>query len=77
MTVNVASRCSAWPLALSSLKLPAGAVSAVLGLILINGGLIPGLDKLNTPGEILAWAALFGAPGKKTWLCRLPCTPPR
>lgn len=49
------------PLALSLLKLPAGAVSAVLGLALINGGLIPGLNNLTTPGEILAWAALFGA----------------
>ncbi|MER7752864.1 hypothetical protein [Kitasatospora sp. NPDC097643] len=48
------------PLALSLLKLPAGAVSAVIGLMLIRGGLIPGLDKLSTQGQILAWAALFG-----------------
>jgi hypothetical protein len=49
------------PMALTLLKLPAGAVSAVLGLMLINGGLMPGLDKLTTQGQILAWAALFGA----------------
>ena len=49
------------PLALILLKLPAGAVSAVLGLILIGAGLIPGLDMLTSQVQILAWAALFGA----------------
>ncbi|MEY9937317.1 hypothetical protein [Streptacidiphilus sp. MAP5-3] len=49
------------PLSLAILKLPAGAVSAVLGVTLINAGLIPGLDKLETPNQILTWAALFGA----------------
>jgi hypothetical protein len=48
------------PSALTLLKLPAGAVSAVLGLALANGGLIPGLNP-TTQGEILALAALFGA----------------
>ncbi|MFC1438029.1 hypothetical protein ABUW04_07135 [Streptacidiphilus sp. N1-10] len=49
------------PLVLALLKLPAGAVSAVLGMVMISGSLIPGLDKLDSQGQILAWAALFGA----------------
>jgi hypothetical protein len=49
------------PLALILLKLPAGAVSAVLGLILISAGLIPGLGNLTSQAQVLAWAALFGA----------------
>ncbi|WP_182880064.1 hypothetical protein [Microbispora sp. H10949] len=48
------------PIALALLKLPAGAVSAVLGLLLIQGGFIPGLTDLDTGGQILAWAAVFG-----------------
>ncbi|WP_182884917.1 hypothetical protein [Microbispora sp. H10885] len=48
------------PIVLALLKLPAGAVSAVLGLLLIQGGFIPGLTDLDTGGQILAWAAVFG-----------------
>jgi hypothetical protein len=49
------------PLALTLLKLPAGALSAVVGVSLISAGIVPGLDRLATPTQILAWAALFGA----------------
>jgi hypothetical protein len=48
------------PFALTLLKLPAGAVSALLGLMLFNAALIPGLNRLATQGEILAWAAILG-----------------
>ncbi|MET0418131.1 MAG: hypothetical protein ABW022_19135 [Actinoplanes sp.] len=48
------------PLALAMLKLPVGALTAVLGLILIHGRFVPGLDNLDTPGQILAYAIVFG-----------------
>ena len=43
------------------LKLPAGALTAVLGLLLVQGGFVPGLTALDSPSQILAWAAVFGA----------------
>ncbi|WP_433292854.1 hypothetical protein ACQP2F_29100 [Actinoplanes sp. CA-030573] len=46
--------------ALGALKLPAGALSAVLGLVLIGGQFIPGFSALDTPTQILAWALVFG-----------------
>ena len=49
------------PMALLALKLPTGALTAFLGLLLINGDFVPGLSALDTPGQILAWALLFGA----------------
>ncbi|HKS44192.1 MAG TPA: hypothetical protein VJT49_03565 [Amycolatopsis sp.] len=49
------------PMALFILKLPAGALSAVIGVILMNADTILGLGKLTNQGQILAWAALFGA----------------
>lgn len=49
------------PIVLGILKLPAGAVSAVLGLLLIQGRFIPGLSNLDTSAQIIAWAAVFGA----------------
>ena len=48
------------PIALAVLKLPTGAVTAILGLVLIRGGFIPGLSALDTSAQILAWAAIFG-----------------
>ena len=47
--------------ALAVLKLPTGALTAFLGLMLMRGGFVPGLSALDTPAQILAWAALFGA----------------
>ncbi|NUW34817.1 hypothetical protein HTZ77_25795 [Nonomuraea sp. SMC257] len=49
------------PIVLAFLKLPAGAISAVIGLLLIQGRFIPGLSNLDTSAQILGWAAVFGA----------------
>ncbi|HET9450427.1 MAG TPA: hypothetical protein VFO83_06070 [Aggregicoccus sp.] len=43
------------------LKVPTGALTAVLGLLLVQGGFVPGLTALDSPSQILAWAAVFGA----------------
>jgi hypothetical protein len=48
------------PVALIVLKLPAGALTAVLGLLFMRGGFIPGLTALDTSAQILAWAVIFG-----------------
>jgi hypothetical protein len=48
------------PIALAVLKLPTGAITAVLGLLLMSGGFVPGFGTLDTPAEILAWALVFG-----------------
>lgn len=47
--------------ALAVMKLPTGALTAVLGLMLMRGGFIPGLTALDTSPQILAWAVIFGA----------------
>jgi hypothetical protein len=49
------------PMALMVLKLPTGALTAVLGLLLLGGGFVPGLSALDSSGQILAWALVFGA----------------
>lgn len=48
------------PISLAILKLPLGALTAVLGLLLMRGGFVPGLSALDSPPQILAWAVLFG-----------------
>ena len=48
------------PLALAMLKLPFGALSALLGLLLIHGRFVPGLTDLDTSGQILAYAIVLG-----------------
>jgi hypothetical protein len=48
------------PTALALLKLPTGALTAVLGLLLMRGEFIPGLSALDSSGQILAWAVLLG-----------------
>jgi hypothetical protein len=48
------------PLALAALKLPTGAVTAVLGLLLMRGQFVPGLNALDNTGQIVAWALVFG-----------------
>jgi hypothetical protein len=48
------------PVALAMLKLPTGAIVAVLGLILLRGEFIPGLSALDTSGQIIAWAVILG-----------------
>jgi hypothetical protein len=48
------------PVALSILKLPAGALTAITGLVILYGKFIPGLSELDSQGQILAYAILFG-----------------
>ncbi|MFI2373695.1 hypothetical protein ACH5AO_01245 [Streptomyces sp. NPDC018964] len=48
------------PVALALLKLPTGALTAVLGLLLIRGEFVPGLQALDSSAQIIAWAIIFG-----------------
>ena len=48
------------PLALAWLKLPTGAITAFLGLLLMRGQFVPGLSALDSSTQILAWALVFG-----------------
>jgi hypothetical protein len=45
---------------LAFLKFPAGALTAIGGLILIHGQFIPGLTDLDSQGQILAYAIVLG-----------------
>jgi hypothetical protein len=48
------------PVALAAFKLPTGAITAFLGLLLMRGQFVPGLSALDTSAQILAWALVFG-----------------
>jgi hypothetical protein len=48
------------PVALAFLKVPLGALTAILGLIAIQGNFVPGLSVLDSQGQILAYALVFG-----------------
>ncbi|MGC0327744.1 hypothetical protein RKD23_000734 [Streptomyces sp. SAI-170] len=48
------------PLLLAALKLPTGALTALLGLLLMRGGFVPGLSALDSSAQIIAWAIIFG-----------------
>ncbi|MGP3953613.1 hypothetical protein [Streptomyces sp. 7N604] len=48
------------PVALALLKLPTGALTAVLGLLLMRGEFVPGLRALDSSAQIIAWAVIFG-----------------
>ena len=48
------------PISLVLLKLPTGAITAFLGLLLMRGQFVPGLSALDTSAQILAWALVFG-----------------
>ena len=48
------------PLLLALLKLPTGALTAVLGLMLLRAGMVPGFSTLDSPAQITAWAVIFG-----------------
>lgn len=48
------------PVALALLKLPTGAITAFLGILLMRGQFLPGLSALDTSAQILAWAIVFG-----------------
>lgn len=49
------------PAALAWLKIPLGAFTAILGIIAIHGGFLPGLSALDSQEQILAYALLLGA----------------
>ena len=48
------------PLALAVFKLPTGAVTAVIGLLLMRADFVPGLSALDSSAQILGWAVVFG-----------------
>jgi hypothetical protein len=48
------------PIALALLKLPTGALTAILGLILMRGEFVPGLSALDSSGQIVSWAVVLG-----------------
>jgi hypothetical protein len=48
------------PVGLAFFKLPAGALTAIAGLLLIKGDFVPGFSQLDSQGQILAYAIVFG-----------------
>jgi hypothetical protein len=48
------------PVALAILKTPLGALTAILALVAIQGKFVPGLSVLDSQGQILAYALVFG-----------------
>jgi hypothetical protein len=59
-TIQGTSTPYSLPVAVALLKLPAGALTAVLGLLLMRGGFVPGLSALDSSAQIIAWAVVFG-----------------
>jgi hypothetical protein len=48
------------PFAVAVLKLPTGALTAALGLVLMRAEFVPGLSALDSPAQIIGWAVVFG-----------------
>jgi hypothetical protein len=48
------------PVALNLLKLPSGALTAILGILLVRGAFVPGLSQLDSQPQILGYAFFFG-----------------
>ena len=48
------------PVVLATLKVPTGALTAVVGLIAIRGNFVPGLSALDSQEQILAYALVLG-----------------
>jgi hypothetical protein len=48
------------PFAVAVLKLPTGALTAALGLVLMRADYVPGLSALDSPAQIIGWAVVFG-----------------
>jgi hypothetical protein len=48
-------------LAGSLLKLPSGALLALVGLLFVRGGFVPDLSQLDSQPQVLAYAFLFGS----------------
>ncbi len=59
-TIRGSSDPFSLPVALAFLKLPSGAFTAVLGLLLIRAGFVPGLSALDTSAQIVAYSILLG-----------------
>jgi hypothetical protein len=59
-TIRGSSDPFSLPVALALLKLPTGALTALLGMLLIRAGFVPGLSALDTSAQILAYAILLG-----------------
>jgi hypothetical protein len=57
---------------LAFLKLPAGALTAIGGLVLIHGQFIPGLSDLDSQGQILAYAIVLGSSTRRPKTCWPP-----
>ncbi|MCG3042445.1 hypothetical protein L7D48_18025 [Streptomyces sp. S1A] len=51
----------ALPTAAAALKFPTGALTAIVGILLLHGGFVPGLSALDTRAQLLAWAVVFGS----------------
>jgi hypothetical protein len=45
---------------LAVLKIPAGAAVSVGGMILVAGDFVPGFSAIDKPGQIIAYALIFG-----------------
>lgn len=48
------------PVALATLKVPLGAFTAIVGLVAVRGGFVPGLSVLDSQQQILAYALVLG-----------------
>jgi hypothetical protein len=48
------------PLSLAALKLPAGALTSLLGLILLKGEFVPGFSAVDVQAQVLAYAIVLG-----------------
>jgi hypothetical protein len=48
------------PVALAFLEVPLGVLAAILGLVAVRGNFVPGLSRLDSQGQILACALIFG-----------------
>ena len=48
------------PFAVAVVKLPSGALTAALGLLLMRADFVPGLSALDSPAQIIGWAIIFG-----------------
>jgi hypothetical protein len=46
--------------ALAVLKVPSGAMTTIVGMLLLAGGFVPGLTNLDSQRQILSYALLFG-----------------
>ncbi|RZS87064.1 hypothetical protein EV189_2486 [Motilibacter rhizosphaerae] len=75
------------PAALAVLKVPLGAFTAIVGILVIRGGFIPGLTALDTQDQILGYALVLGFAQQaftrlldsqaQTLLTQLPAKDPR